>query len=372
MHQVINGYLFAAPASASVDYAYAENLSTVGGGGSVFTTLAELALTPEAADYAIFWQTNGARPTTTLGIEAKLVDDVTDVQTFDTVSGETTPADKHCAAGLAFITGDGSTARSLKLQGFLAGTSEYSQSRITALKLGADDETAYHAAEQTNDTTTFSTLLTLNFTPPSAGDYYIIYHVKTSGAGAPAFRFGDGTTTFGGAGTRLKGAFIGFTKLTGVAGAQTCTIEGRSNFAGNIARFKDCAILALRADRFADTYFSGVVNGSDGTDTTYTTVQSQTFTPDAADHLTLMASYFDGSSASVSGYMRALDDAEVLSEAVMEASALRVGLFGHQVEEYAAVSRTQALQRKAETTGNTVRPIEAAILCLSLDGMTSA
>lgn len=371
--------------AAIVDYAYAENLSTVSVAHDAgFDDVVSLAFTPDAADYVIISQTDCV-PVPTSPAVVQFVDGVSTMSSVRTYSQESTPSDKFSMASLNIITGDGSTARTFKIEGdneALSGNASFTQSRISALKLGPDDEYAQDASVQATSSTTYAAMLTLNFTPPTAGDYYIIFHVKASGSGAVAPKlyfsldgvdvsWSTGGSVRHGNATANYQSFIGFAKLTAASGLQTCQIYGGSTLGGTNVEFKDCTILAIRADRFADIYWTGAVAATDGAETTYTTVASQTFTPDAVAHLTLMAATFDSGSSTASGYMQALDGAEVLSESVVEGTAARIGVFGHQIEAYAAASRTQALQRKSEST-NTTNVVHAGILSFSLAGLTSA
>lgn len=381
MLQTLNAYLSAsAGGGAAADYAYAENLSDVLEGAGAFTDLVSLTFTPEnGVDYIILWKTD-ATPAGTLTATVQLLDGASALASAVAKKTETSPPDKFSLGGIEIVTGDG-TSRTFKIQGNGNGgvSATFNQSRITALKLGTNDKKAVASTEQTTSLATLQTALQLQFTPPSSGDYYILYCAKFQQSGTAdmaVFEFSDGTSTF----DSLIESFasgggylpiIGITKLTGVSGLQTCTIKWRANSAGTDVKIKDCRIVAIRADRFTTSYFTRLATDNGGSQTTYTTALSQTFTPTAVPHLAIFAGAYEGQSSAISAYAQALDGAETLSEATMEGNSA-TGLFGVQVETYAASSRTQAIQRKAEA--GSISPVVdagSAILTLSLAGLTS-
>lgn len=84
--------------------------------------------------------------------------------------------------------------------------------------------------------------------------------------------------------------------LTSISGAKTISLKIRQTGTGaTTVGVSEIRMVAIRNDRFADVHSTTLGTTSSGTQSTYTTVLSQTWTPGANDYLT-GASWLFGSS----------------------------------------------------------------------------
>jgi hypothetical protein len=259
-------------------------------------------------------------------------------------------------------------------------TISFANSRIVVLKLGADDVVAAAGARQTTTSTTLSAAATLTFTPPSAGDYLILsgFTVDNTGGVETYFQLGDGTTlTNASRGIRCGNSVRRWPQLlmlplSSISGSKTITLSYRAG--GSTAGIADIYIIALRLDRFANSHVARLgVNGG-GTETAYTSVISQTFTPAAADHLTLFGGDFGNNSTSSSSYIHCLDGSDTVSDVVREHFSVSNGsrefpLGAARIAAYPATSRTQSVERKSESTNTTTVWADFVIASLDLTGI---
>lgn len=259
-------------------------------------------------------------------------------------------------------------------------TISFANSRIVVLKLGADDAVASSVARQTTTSTSLISAATLSFTPPSAGDYLIIagFTVDNSGGVETGFMLGDGVTTTvatrgircGNSGRRWPQLLM--LPLTGISGSKTIELDYKAY--SSTAGIADIYLVALRLDRFANSHVTRLGSNSAGTQTSYTSALSQTFTPAAADHLTIFAGDMGDSSSSISSYVHCLDGADTVSDLVREHFSVSNGsrelpIGAARIATYTAASRTQAVERKSESTNTTTVWADFVIASLDLTGI---
>jgi hypothetical protein len=258
-------------------------------------------------------------------------------------------------------SGTSTTFAATGSRGSNPATLKLRNSRISLLKLGADDHYTESLARQTTANKTLTTVATLSFTPASAGNYIVIVscHLDQSTLvnSTIAFQLSDGTTTTT---ERFIQAESGryplmlMLFLPGISGAKSVTLKVRQGGSGSATvGVSDIRMVALREGRFANVYKTSLSASSSGTDTTYADALSQTFTPAAGDHLTVCSWVWRTTSTSISIYSQFDDGGTVVNEGIKEyvaATNAGSGGFAHRIASYAASSRTQSLQRKSETS----------------------
>lgn len=293
-------------------------------------------------------------------------------------------------AGIFFIqNAGGATTKAVKLQGDrgLIGTATFRNRRLSLLKMGSQDALVESLAAQafSNTTTnkTAQTAATLTFTPATAGDYLLICSFIPRLDNASNVFFGmqlsDGTNSTTEVGVRPEGGTqeptVLMWKRTAISGAQNISLLIRQTGTGlTTIGCAEIRICAIRLSRFANSYITTLGADDSGTQTTYTTSLSQTFTPAAASHLTLAAwnQFGNGSANTASGQYT--DGATTLNEEITLDNFETAGNrgrpgFGHRIATYAASSRTQKIERKSSTSTAGVR-VGAVIATLDLTGIS--
>ncbi len=385
---------FAGVPAASVSlgpsgYATAESLGGVTGTTSFadMVTLSTVAgqLT-NGATYLIFWSIEGSS-TAALKQIAELVIGGSTVASQSEQGGElSSPADNIVFGGFAIYTA-GTGAETFKIQakkGLSGGTTTFSNARISFLKLGPDDFTTETLGVQSTTATSLQTAATLTFTPASTGNYIILatflFGVGGGGTAQGFWKVGDGTTDIGELRvlncntTGILVPVFAILPLASVSGSKSVTVRYRSNI-GLSTPISEIRIVAIREDRFTNIYKAILGVSSSGTEATYQTALTQTFTPAAADHLTLASMMLGVNSTTESVYARFVDGGTTVDEAIFESNASSAvnpaTYFSHRIAAYAASSRTQAVDRKAETTATTSAIIaKSAIVTFDLTGIT--
>jgi hypothetical protein len=349
------------------------------------TTIIAADLQPNT-DYLVLWSAEGQANATssTVGVELRIDGSVVRTQTGP--MKDTSPGDWIPYGGIArFQVGATPADTTLAITYYIAGGGATSATlrnlKITRLKLGADDRYAEQTAVQNNATTSYTTAASLSFTPGSSGDYLVLYSFSfgTNNSGIRGdFRIGDGTTTFAsGLVPAISGQLAPIMlaqRFNAVSGAKTFSVEHKSQ--STTVRTDDITIVALRLDRFSDVRTTALGADSSGTQTTYTTAATQTFTPTAGDYLTLGLFGMESNSNALASFSRLVDDGTQLGEHIRtpQSNAINWTFMGglmQTVATYAAASRTQTIDRKSETTSvtTTVRSV-GMIASLRLTGLT--
>lgn len=263
-----------------------------------------------------------------------------------------------------------------------AATLKVRNSRLSYFALPDVYEYAESLARQNwvnPDNKTAQTAATLNFTPDSTGDYTIIasFHVDmTIGTNLTyAVELTDGSTTTGEVECRPletdnREPMMLVLPLGDVSGSTTISLKVRQTNTGSTTiGISEIRILALRNDEFGEVHVTRTIADNAGSESTYTDVTSQTFTPGSGSYLTLACWAFGcGDSNSTSNYVQLVDDGTTVNECIREFLSLRanegLGAACHRISSFPNSERTQSIQRKSES-GNTVTVQQsAAILAL--------
>lgn len=386
MSMLVNSYVFASGAVASyplTNFAAGPTIANTNAQTTALTLTANAAdLTASATYMGIYSCEALTDHTTGAGNTVRVTDGVTTyVSALMGAKNVSTPQDKRAIAGLFQFQPGASPATTnfnLTTQDTASGTATVQNSRVTLIKLGADDFSAVSTGG-TISSATYSTFCTLNFTPASAGDYLLIASatMRSNGGGRiTRAKLVCGASTIeyiARAADLTDSPFLWIMPLTGLSGAQTATIQVRSDGAGTIT-VDDLCIFAIRRDRFAAVYSAVLGADAAGTETTYTEALATTNTPIAANHLALWAWGQEGSLTTESIYTQVTDGGSVLVEniteprgAVADDSATMCG--AHTVAAYTATSRKHAIDRKSESGATSRVRQNATIAVFNLTGI---
>ncbi len=294
---------------------------------------------------------------------------------------------EYGAAGGLFIHSAGGTPAdatyAIQYAPSSAATMKGRNSRLSWIKMGANDVYATALASQTSAITTQSDAASITFTPPTTGDYLILcsFTVGNSASTQSALvQVTDGTTSspeltlYGSPSTHHIGMIP--LVLSSASGSKTVALKYRSSSTGNTVTISNVVLVALRLDRFAANYKTIMGSASTGTETTYTAAASQTFTPTAAPHLTIAAWNVSGAAASSTNrtqvkYTDDVTDVGVSDMALVSSTAGRaIVAMTHQISTYAASSRTQTLYRASNSAASVSIGAGSGIITLSLSGLT--
>jgi hypothetical protein len=340
--------------------------------------------------YLGFWSAE-FRGDASASLDVQLTKNGSAYYTASTIANaQSAPSGSSKAMGGMFIHAAGGTPADVTyaIQYLSNGsTSSYAKNaRISWFKLGPDDVQTTALGTQTRNAITHAAMASLNFTPPSAGDYIILasFVLGNSSATASAFvQMTDGTTTtpefnfYGGSDGATEHSGIIPLKLTGISGSKTINFNLRSSTTGNTITIEGIVLVAIRLDRFAAAPIQIMGSSSAGADTTYTVATSQTFTANAAPHFTLGAWVFghDNTSAARRAKIKlndgTADVGEMIRQAVSSTAARQQMGLTHSIETYTAGSRTQELLRAVENGADTVTVAAGSgIVTLDLGGLT--
>lgn len=351
-----------------------------------FTGLVTLAFDFEAStDYLCLFSTEAQQSATSGTTSVQLLVDGVDQHSTDLVNDVRAATEYQAGCGAVIIQNGTAGTKNVVLQGRrnTTGTASFRNSKITIFKLGADDEFAEDLAGDTlTDTTankTATTVASLSFTPPSAGDYLYIAaflpRIDSTTNVYFGFELTDGTNTTGEVGMRWEGGSqqptIALLHATSLSGAQQLDLKIRQ--IGTGATTIGCyqiRLIALRLDRFANHHITTLGSTSSSTTTSYVDALTQSFTPEAEDHLTL-ASWFQDATSSNLSYGQLLDDGATEGEIIRQYFFQPSGQgfapgFAQNLDAYAATSRTQAIQRKSSSGGCRIRNA-SVIACLEMN-----
>jgi hypothetical protein len=326
-------------------------------------------------DYLFFWSQDVATDSTASAAASDVLVGGTSIFTSGNIPSisprqTTSPQDYHSMGGFFRVQAGASptlvTHKTQGKRGATAANLKVKNARLSYIKLGPTDVYSQSLSRTTvADPTdkTAQTAGTLSFTPPSTGDYLIMAFAVVDIVSQTNVSFylelTDGTTTTGEHSCRPPAStdripIMLALNLSSVSGAKTLTLKCRQGGTGTTTiGFSEVRMVAIRKDRFANTYCANQAANSSGTETAYTTTHSQTFTPAAGSHLTVAFFTFGCASTTASGFCEYDDSGTVVNEFVREfGTALDFqGVFGisHRLAIYAASSRTQSIKRKAES-----------------------
>ncbi len=372
-------------------YATVENTGTATEGASTFTDMASLGTVDieAASNYLGIFSMDGLNSSTTGTTESQVLVAGSSIHSTVLQNDVRNASEYRSHAGIFFIQNAGAaTTKTIKLQGRrgTAGTATFRNRRLSLLKLTANDAFAESLGAQSSANPTNKsdvTAASLTFTPGSAGDYLIICSFTPRLDTQTNVYFGMKLTDGGGAmtevGIRPEGGtqepVVLMWKRTGISGSQTVNLVIRQTGSGSTTiGCAEIRMIAIRLDRFANSYVTTLGSDNSGTQTTYTSALSQTFTPPAADLLTLASwnQYGNGSANTASGQY--VDDGTSLDEEITLDNFETAGNrgrpgFGHRLVAAANASRTQTIERKSSTSTAGIR-IGAVIATLDLTGIS--
>jgi hypothetical protein len=387
----IAAWLGATVPSGSPNYATEEALAPASTSGTSIAG-ATITFTPKAnRDYLFLWSQDISLDSTGSRALADVTIDGTTIFTNGpSIQPQgTAPADYFCMGGLFRYQAGASPAP--VTAALFAGRPSLNaanvtvrNSRVSYVILGPNDVYAESLARQVltdPGNKTLTTVATLTFTPPSAGDYIIVasfnYDLVSSTNVSFLAELTDGTTTIGGAWWRPRS--LGATDycpgmlvlpLSAVSGARTISLKVQQpNTGATTIGISEIRMIAIRADRFAHVHHTELGSDNAGTDNAYVTAQSQTFTPAPADHLTLATWALASTSIPSDAYAQYLDGAVSVGEATRKYDlAIAAGLSGvaHRIANYPATPLTQAIQRHGTSGCNNTIEKAAAIVTLDL------
>lgn len=294
---------------------------------------------------------------------------------------------EYPAAGGMFVHSAGATPAdatyAIQYATTSAATLKGRNAKLSWLRLGANDvvQTAY--TTQTTASTTASNFATVNFTPPTTGDYLILCSfiaANSANTQSALVQLSDETTSspeftlFGDNSAHFAGMIP--LKLTGVSGATSVSLKVRSSSTGNTVSVSNVVLVAIRLDRFAQSAINISGAASTGTDTTYTSAVSQTFTATAAKYFTLATWVTSAGGASSTSrvqvkYTDGALDVGATDQALVSSTANRAVVANtHQIADYGAGSRTQTISRASNAGATHTIAAGSGIITLSLAGLT--
>lgn len=390
---LVTGAIEITPRSSSVtplDYFTGETTGNVTDSAGTFIDLVDLGVVDLAAgsDYVCFYSTDVNLSSTSGLTETRiLVDGVTIYSTAIKADLRST-ADYLSHAGMFVIQNPGaSRSATIKLQArrVTAGTATFRNSRVSGIVLGPDDAFAEELALQTWAHPTNKTpqlAATLSFSAPDSSDYLILAsflpNITAVGGCTEVVTISDGSDATSeialsrGTSDGSLNPTVLMWPQSGLSGAQDFFLYARQSGVGaTTIGISEIRMVAIRLDRFASVHQTRLTGGDNsGADTTFTSGLSQTFTPAANNHLTLASWLQSNDTVNQVSYVRYSDGGTVIDEINgQDYSGSEDGHiqgFSHCIAEYAATSRTQALQRKTGGAGNAHLKRDAQIITIEL------
>jgi hypothetical protein len=258
---------------ASRIYHYSESTTTSTTTSATDQVKVTLTFTPEAnSEYVYIWSAQVQASSTSADVRVNLKTGSTVIAQGNLEDRDTT--DWHPVSGLehqSFGSSPSAVTLTINYSAEANNTAEIREARILALKLEIGDVYTESTTDQTNTSTTFSTAVTLNWTPATAGNYILMgsaeYRFSATGEVITKIVHSGtdyGTTTARTADTTNYVPGMHAAYLTNLSGAQTATLQwARSATTTGTAYCRRGALLVLRADNFP-----AVFQGSNRTRTT--------------------------------------------------------------------------------------------------------
>jgi hypothetical protein len=246
-------------------YYYAEVTGSTTTTSSGDQTRVTLQFTPEAnSEYLYIWSAQVSSGSTSSDVRINLKSGATTLAAGNLENQDTT--DWHPVSGIVRETFGASPSQvtlTLNYSAESSNTAGIREARILAIRLESEDVYAENTSDQTNTSTTFSTAVTLNWTPPSAGDYLLLGSSEyrfSSTSGEVITRFVHSSTNYGIATCRPKDTtnyYPGMhaVYLSNLSGAQTATVQwARSSTTTGTSYSRRATLAALRVDGFINIY----------------------------------------------------------------------------------------------------------------------
>jgi len=254
------------PASGSRVYYYQESTGLSTTTSNTDQTKVTLTFTPNAnKKYVYIWSGQIQASSTSFDVIVNLKKDGTIIAQGNIEDKDVN--DFHPVSGIVveeFGGSPSSVTLTLNFRSESNNTGEIREARIIALELTDNDAYVANTADQTNTTTTFSTAVTLNWTPASAGDYVLVgsTEYRFSANGEVITKIVHASTDYGITTSRRQDTTnyhpgLHTVYLSNLSGAQTATIQwARSATATGTANSRNAHLLALRVSDFPGAWES--------------------------------------------------------------------------------------------------------------------
>lgn len=244
---------------------------------TTFTARQTLSTTETSGeDYVAFWQIMHGIAATNADSRAQLFE--TSVRQLQNIEPQDT-TDVFSSGGAFPYTSNGA-AKTFQIQtsGESTSTHNFSGRALNLLQLDPSELWAFNATQSTTTSTTFTNRVSVTISEP--GDYFIIASASAGNASAD-FRIFDGTTGYGsltdsmGQDATTYSPYWHVVKLTGLTN-ETISLQWRSN-GGGTAGIRQASIIALKADKFENTYYANDTTTTSTTSNTYVSAFNNTF-----------------------------------------------------------------------------------------------
>ena len=359
---------------------YAEDTSRTTTTSTSYQDKVTLNWTPDSTDdhwclwSGVFDQTDG-----TYDVKTKFINDsaTLDYSIINVEAKDVT--DKWTFFGMKRYQPPDTSAKTFKIQYCTenaASTVGSDDCALVVIKSNSADQYAESEADSTTTSASYSTKTTLTFTPATTGDYLIIATAEmniNSTSNAYGVRLVHSGTNYGhttcandDANTyRPWGTVV---KLNLANSSQTLTIQ--YNAAGSsTATIRRARILAIRLDTLDNAYYGESRTRAATTSTSFSDKATVTQTPLNKKHVILGCGLADGSSTSVSSYVRFLEGATTLADIVQETNLAANEypfLYVYQ-KTLAASSTTWKTQYSTEGAANSCGFSESAIAIIQTE-----
>ncbi len=367
---------------------YAESLTESTTTSTTFTDKVSLTETLDnGADYFVFYScaiVNSSN--TTADAKLRLYDDTNAVALRSlNIENRAAALEYWNTFGFAKVSGTGSS-RTISLE-FAAESSgntiKIKEATLLILKAKATDQYAESLGNSTTTSLTFTDKLSLTFTPPTTGDYLVLAaaEVNTDTAGIePEVRLlaPDGSTVYSYVEHSNKDAsnfmpYAALVKQTLANSSQTFKIQfATSDQIGEMTTIRNVAILAIRLDEQANSYYSESRGESVTTATSFQDKTTLTQTTTASEHIVFWSGQlgFANSSTTVVVSGRLTEDASSVQTSDHVGQAGKADItkpcMGVYKKTLTAASHTWKTQYKIASGAVNARIRESAIAVIDL------
>jgi hypothetical protein len=371
MTAIINPYAYGGALIPNVDYISSENIA----GGSFTSanvdaiTIGGSTLLPNT-DYFLFASVDVVTAATTFnpGIQILNVASALYNQApqYRWVGATDAPRSLFFMRKVTTNGNPGSDSWILRIVGDGTNSVTYSNARLVLIRVGPQAQYAESRTRSTTTSSTYTTVCSLTFTPATTGRYLILgYLIGDKSGGNFDVQVTDGTLSSASwlhmpnTSERIPAVFPLELTLTGGV-SKTINLQVRDQSAGgNTMGFADCCIIAIRLDRYANAYGAMSASGPQNFLTSYNgVVPIITFTPNAADHLTMAFGTFRNNTAGDAAIVEYDDGGTILTNPSFRAntaSGFDSSFFSARIASYSAARRVQKIDHKCNAGSSTTR-----------------
>jgi hypothetical protein len=374
----------------AIVYHYQESTTLSTTTSATDQTKVTLTFTPNAdKKYVYIWSGQIQASSTSADVRVNLKNGSTVIAQGNIEDKDTT--DFHPVSGIVveeFGASPSSVTLTLNYSAESGNTAEIREARIIALELTDNDVYVANTADQTNTTTAFSTAVTLNWTPASAGDYVLLgsTEYRFNAAGEVITKIVHASTDYGVTTARRQDNTnyhpgLHTVYLSNLSGPQTATLQwARSATTAGTANSRNAHLLALRVDGFPGAWENSSRARSTTTsnafqtkaDTGATTVVTQ------APVLIIGTAVRDHNATNNSAITIISENstalvAETSQEAVVASTTIDVpmGMWGQiDVKNPVADNASYQIRYDSETSGTSTGIADAQIVVLQLESYT--